>query len=373
MEEPRGADSTGSGQPNHFNSTNNSYCTDLSTEDIYGLKVTYYCVSSTAAVACILAIILILVSKRHKKFVYRLTLYLMVATLLVEVVNILGVAPVYHNGTTVVVREGFEGLCIAAGFLYQVAFWMELLVIFWIVLYLLMILVFRCNVTGTKQEACGLTVVLILPFLFNWIPFVKDMYGLSGPHCWIKQSMNSNCEYDNVGIALMFSLLNGPEFFTISVVLVSLVAIAIVMCRKVMKQQPRVGQPSIHQQGLKEVLPLLLYLIIHFVLWAAGVVLRICDAILSAQDKTPPHSVLLVLHHMVINARLLLIPLICLLHLSMSFCRRKQNKQHALNTTTCYIVPNEFTDQEDDPLIIKGSSEAISSKEYKSIFEGTEQ
>jgi len=110
MEEPRGADSTGSGQPNHFNSTNNSYCTDLSTEDMYVLKVTYYCVSSTAAVACILAIILILVSKRYKKFVYRLTLYLMVAILLVEVATILEAVPMYNNGTVVAVRKGFEGL-----------------------------------------------------------------------------------------------------------------------------------------------------------------------------------------------------------------------------------------------------------------------
>ena len=372
MEEARGTDSTGSGQPNYLNITNSSYCTDLNAEDIHDLKVTYFCVSSTAVVACILAIIFILVSKRYKKFVYRLTIYLLVTILLVQVVNILGVTPVYYNGTTVAVRGGFEGLCVAAGFLYQVTFWMELLVIVWIVLYLLMILVFRCNATGVKQEACGVAVVLFLPFSFNWIPFVKGMYGMSGPYCWIKQSMNGNCEYDDVGLALMFSLLNGPEFLIIVAVLVSFVAITVVMCRKVMRQRPRMGQPSIHQQGLKEVVPLLLYLIIHFVLWAVGVVLRICDAVLRSQDTTPPYFLLLV-HHTTINVRLLLIPLICLLHLSLSYCRQKQKKLHALNTTTCYIVPNEFTDQEDDPLIIRGNSAEIPSKGYKSVFEGDEQ
>jgi len=144
------------------------------------------------------AIIFILVSKRYKKFVYRLTLYLMVAILLVEVATILEAVPMYNNGTVVAMGKGLEGICAAASFLFQIAAWMEMFVIFWITLYLLTVLVFSCNVSVAKwkQEVIGLTAMLILPFSFNWIPFIKDMYGISGPHCWIKQSMNSNCEYD---------------------------------------------------------------------------------------------------------------------------------------------------------------------------------
>ena len=370
MEETRGTDFSGSGP---LNTTNSSYCPDLSAEVVKSMKITLICVSSTASVASILAIIFILVSKRFKKFVHRLTLYLMVAILLVEAMSILDAVPVHHNGTTVAVRKGFEGLCAASGFLYQVVFWMELLVICWIVLYLLGILVFRCNVTAVewKQEACGLAVVTILPFLFNWIPFVKDMYGISGPYCWIKQSMNSNCKYDDVGLTLMFLLLNGPEFFVGTVVFLSLAVIAAVMCRNVMGQQGT-SQPSIHQQGLKEVLPLLLYPVVYLVLWAAVTAFRIYEIILSVQDRNPSYSLQLVFN-VLSDVRTLLIPLICLLHLSTMCFRKKQNRQSTLSTTTSYIIPNEFTDQEDDPLIIRGSGTKILSKDYKSVFEGSEQ
>ena len=97
----------------------------------------------------------------------------MVAILLKEVVNILEVVPVYHTGPVVTVKEELEGLCAAAGFLYQVACWMEMIIICWIALYLLTMLVLKCNATAInwKQESCGLAVMFILPFLFNWIPF----------------------------------------------------------------------------------------------------------------------------------------------------------------------------------------------------------
>jgi len=50
-------------------------------------------------------------------------------------------------------------------------------------------------------------------------------------------------------------------------------------------------------------------------------------------------------------------------------CRKKQTKQH-FPTTSYYIVPNEFTNQEDEPLVIRGQRSEIQSKAYKSIFEG---
>jgi len=69
----------------------------------------------------------------------------------------------------------------------------------------------------------------------------------------------------------------------------------------------------------------------------------------------------------------LFIPLICLLHMCRLCYRKKQTRQHVLTTTTSYVVPNEFMDQEDEPLIIRGKRTKVPSKEYKSIFEGTIQ
>ena len=195
--------------------TNDSNCLKILGDEFDTWKVTIISVCSCSSVACVLAVIFILASKVYKKFVYRLTLYLIVASLLKAVVTITDVLPVYHNGTVVAVRSGFYGFCSAVGFLSAVVQWMELLVICWIVLYLVMVLVFRYNANAVKvkHEACGLAVVLLLPLLVSWVPFsVKNMYGLSEVICWIKVSENSTCNYDYIGLTFLFVFYHGPVF-----------------------------------------------------------------------------------------------------------------------------------------------------------------
>ena len=193
MEEERGIDLlrgqfSGSG----------SNCLKFSPERQQSWNLGVFITSSAASVACILAIIFILAFKGHKRFVHRLTLYLMVAALLDAVVSILAVIPVYINGNVVAVREGFEDFCAASGYLLMVTGWIPRLVICWIVLHLVLVSVFKHNANAIKckYEACGLAVVLILPAAITWVPFVKGMYGWSQQvGCWIKIS-ESNCTYD---------------------------------------------------------------------------------------------------------------------------------------------------------------------------------
>ena len=64
----------------------------------------------------VVAIIFILVSKGYKKFVHRLTLYLIVAVQFHGVVSILQVVPVYHNGTVVATRRNLRDFALLLGF-----------------------------------------------------------------------------------------------------------------------------------------------------------------------------------------------------------------------------------------------------------------
>ena len=265
------------------NSTNDSNCLRILAEEFDTWRVAIISVCSSSSLACVLAIVFILASKVYKKFVYRLTLYLIIVALLEPVVSILDVLPVYRNGTAVAVREGFEGFCSLVGFLSVVVTWMELLVICWIVLYLVMVLVFRhsANAIKVKYEACGLAVVLLLPLVVTWVPFVYDMYGLSEETCWIKLSKNNTCDYDSIGLTFMFVFSYTPSFCGDIVTLVALCTILIVMCRRAMRQEQGVGQRSVYQQGVKEVLPLIFYLVVYLLLWTAMVTIRICGAIPS--------------------------------------------------------------------------------------------
>ena len=202
---------------------------------------------------------------------------------------------------------------------------------------------------------------------------MNDMFGISGTFCWIKQSMNSNCKYDYVGLTLMFVLQYGPEVLVCMVAFTSLGAIAIVMCRRATKQEHGTRHPSINQQGLKEVLPLLLYPLVYLLLWAIPIALRINDVVLSAQDRTPLQFEWLG-YSIILNVRRVFVPLVCLVHLSIVCYRKKQTRQYAqLNTTTSFVVSKGFTDQEDAPLIIKGQGTKIPSKKYESVLEGSEK
>ena len=332
---------------NNHSSVN--FCLEWSEKELEAL--TEYLLSAAGVLASVVAIIFILVSKGYKKFVYRLTLYLMVAVQFHGVVSILRVVPVYYNGSVVATREGFEGLCAAAGFLINVVDWMILLIISWIVLYLVMVLVFQysANAIRRKHEICGLVVVLILPFLFNWVPFLKNMYGLSGGQCGMKPSVTSNCKYDDVGLAFIFLLSYGPGILVAIIAFVSFGTMLIIMCRRTLQQEQGLRQPSVHQQGIKEVLPLLLFPSIYFLLWMGLVATGIYDA---TQGRKFQYS-LMVINDIISGVIILLLPATVLLHSSINCYKKQQKRTRTLNTTTSYIVPNETSDQ-DEPLIIKG-------------------
>ena len=68
------------------------------------------------------------------------------------------------------------------------------------------------NAVKVKHEACGLAVVLLLPLVVAWVPFVKNMYGLSGAACWIKLSENSACDYGYICLTFLFVFTMGPTF-----------------------------------------------------------------------------------------------------------------------------------------------------------------
>ena len=178
----------------------------------------------------------------------------------------------------------------------------------------------------------------------------------------MKLSVTSNCKYDNVGLAFIFLHAYSPA---ILVTFVSLILAPIVMCRIALQLEQGLCQSSVHQQGIKEVLPLLLYPSIYFLLWIGLVATRIYDA---TQGRKFQYSLMLI-HDIISGVIILLLSSTVLLHSSINCYKKQRKRMHTLNTTTSYIVPNESSDQ-DEPLIIKGKGTQVPCKEYKSIFEG---
>ena len=75
---------------------------------------------------------------------------------------------------------------------------------------LLMTAVFRKNVA--RLEGLFIVLMFVVPFTFNWVPFIDDSYGKTGAWCWIRNlNYDSNCTEHELGIIFQNVLLNIPE------------------------------------------------------------------------------------------------------------------------------------------------------------------
>ena len=86
------------------------------------------------------------------------------------------------------------------------------------------------NKISAKTEWVGLFFLLIFPNTFNWIPFIWDMYGISGLWCWKKES-RGYCEDYELGLTLIFTLFYGPLIIIITFSFVSLMATTSILCK----------------------------------------------------------------------------------------------------------------------------------------------
>ena len=330
-------------------------------------------VAGCAFIACILAILLIVALKQYSNFVYRLVLYLMIAALLQALTHILEVLPVRDNDNQVIVPSKWTGICSVFAFLSQVATWMEYLIIWWVLAYLLVLTLFKYKANTRKHEIIGLIIVLVLPIAINWIPFVGGKYGLSGLWCWIKvtayHSFKGHCRVSVIGITYMVVFLYGPLILLMLFSFVAFLIIIAVLCRL----QKKMG---LSRQGIQEALPLLAYPIIYNLIFAVLVVNRIYDAVLVDQRKSPYYP-LWVAHAVADPAQALFLPLAFMLHPSTlkKLFNRRRKRDLQDTSATAFIVSKQSVDPELDPLVIKGTNrQAISTTpNYYSIFEGSEK
>ena len=107
-----------------MNTSTNLSCYDFSRKEYDAAFYTKLSVASMGVLTSILVVLLILVSKSYKHFVFRLVIYFMVANILQAISHILELIPVTHTHGEVAVRDGWSAVCSAFGFFDQVTVWM---------------------------------------------------------------------------------------------------------------------------------------------------------------------------------------------------------------------------------------------------------
>lgn len=338
-------------------------CFNFTEKEVVVAVATRATISSLAFVACAVVILLIITFKGYRQFMYRLIVYFMVSDLLQALAQVLVNAPVSYNKEQGIasIREGWTTSCAVFGFMDQVSLWISNCVVIWIMLYLSSRVYHLRNevttdsdtntsaVIGCRKEAAGILLVIVVPFTFNWVPFIWNMYGLSGLFCWIKQVDNDDCSNQTMSLILTFSMCDGPILIILLCEFVCCLTITVVLCKKSYSAQADERVKERFKTAKREMIFVFILPLVYCSLFTLGMADRLYS-ITPGHSHTNPLFSLSIVHDIVSPARLLVTPIAFLCHpfvwLTL-FCHRKKSDMY-------YVVPPELDDVE-EPLIIRGN------------------
>lgn len=277
-----------------------------------------------AITACIVTIIFIFGTKQNHIFVNRLVLYLMLVASIWSLVIIAQVIPVESPGIGIRVRRGWKDACATIGFLSQIVESAKILVVCWIVLYLLLLVVFKYNASKPGHEAFGLITVIVLPLLLDWVPFRWEHYGISGMWCWIRLTTD-DCRNIETGIELMLGVEYVPVLLALLFTLISFSCIVIALCRRAHRTEIKWKWASVYQKGLAEAAALMVYPFIYGMIFIFRVLHR-TYYVIQIKHFHPPNYTLWLAYSTFLGTGGILVPFLYLLRPSnlkkFSVCRR---------------------------------------------------
>ncbi len=234
-------------------------------------------------VACILTVCRVFCFRLHVHFSYRLALYQVVSSMFFSVSLIIQLSM-----TTLWKRAAW--VCEIFGFLLEYFMWVKLL--FTIILIFHFFVLAVCLKNLHKYELVYVLLPILIPVLYVWIPFIKAVYGNAGAWCWIKDWVE-NCAYQNsiAGIVEQFALWYGPLFISLTISIGAAILVVVILTRRAYYSKSddnsetgpllytTIQAETRHNQAaLKQLLPLLAYPVIFYVLSILPLVNRIFDA-----------------------------------------------------------------------------------------------
>ena len=250
-----------------LNNTTDCYSFINSTSRLIVHLSVYGATTSIGAVSCLTAIVLILVAKGYKEFIYRLILYMAVDGLFSCVVTI---ASVFGNDYNVQ-HAISKSLNLMMSYMIYIYFFL----LCWLGLYLFSLVVFRVQFKKTKHEAIGLVTALVTPWTFLWV------------FPW-KARKSSLCDttYSLREIELI-AFYNIPILFSTLLISILTGAVLITLCKNAAKR----AENTMHMRAVKEAMPLVIFVIAHQVSDIINISVLACQVYMSVTNKRTPFFV----------------------------------------------------------------------------------
>lgn len=355
---------------------NGTQCLDFGVQAAHRVLIIKLSIGSFTVLANLLAIILIIASKRFRDFLYRLVIYLLITDILQAFAICLALFPIIVPDDTTEpaqVRNSslWRDTCAGTGFILMVTMWMGNIVIIWIVGHLVT-LGWReqrshkvQNAAGTpcnKKEVLGVLFLFFGPFLVAWIPFILpgEMYGMSGLWCWIKMAQSICGDLHNKPLIVVFIFFYGPLVLIVLFSMICMILTIVLVCHGAVRRHFAVDH---HQRRMKEIILVLAYPM----LYCTVCLILLANRIYSVSRPTHfPDMPLWYAHSVADPVRVLLPAVAFLLHpfVWRDLCsRRKSSSSLAASSTHKANQPDQSNnvneedqdDMEDDLLIAQSN------------------
>ena len=213
--------------------------------------------NGVSAAACFVAVVAVGLLKLHKKTVYRLALYQILASLELSIVLVLQVQFLNSEATF----PANKTMCIATAFFFLQSQWTKLILAVWVTIHLFCFAVFHKNLQ--KFELLYVLSSLLLSFAIATVPLATGTYGLAGSWCWIQEWMGNCPTYKlHLGFVLQLALWYVPSiiilFMTSAAMVVMVLVVATRSCPRRLERHSITGEHH-NRKALKQLLPLAAY------------------------------------------------------------------------------------------------------------------
>ena len=231
---------------------------------------------------CLIAVYLVFRLKLYKYFTYRLAMYQILSSLCVSAVQTSFITLLNYDGNIY-----YQITCKSISFLVEYFLWIKLLFTLCLVFHLFCLSV--CLKNFQKLEIGYVLFSILFPLLHSWIPFIHNSYGVAGAWCWIRD-WKDDCANENYleGIIEQFALWYGPLFISLTLSVVAVFIIVVVLAQRMCAHRNQEHECLIenhernqNMKAIKELLPLLAYPVIFFVISMFPLINRIYSAISS--------------------------------------------------------------------------------------------
>ena len=220
---------------------------------VWKAEIAFTTINSTSVLVCLLAAILVFVLKLHRRLVYRLALYQVLASLFFAMAEMLQIIFINYNQNP----DVYGRLCTALGWFVMYTRWGKLLFTAWVTLHLFSFAVLHKN--PKKLEALYVATSLVVPAVIAVVPLTTSTYGLSPSYsyCYI-YVQNSNASRQTMLIE-RFVLWDAPAMVILLIASLAMVAMVIKIGHLLHYRKIKYEQLSDNDQfwrALKELLPL---------------------------------------------------------------------------------------------------------------------